>query len=171
MDTGGAHSPSDSPTGPSYSGHKLNCKQLNVFQAATPSSGGRNQWSEQPAAPAGFGPGLRGDFHTAATLLPSSGQGAPCDDYLRLQGARGSSQQELHLLEPVLLSSAQGGLPDTLMSQFSSRCCDFTRQKVWNGHERPSARDIRITGDDRKNGRVERAPALGRPGFTLWFHL
>lgn len=51
---GRGSSPSDSPAIPSYSVHKPNCKQLNVFQAATPSYEGRNQWSEQPPSPRRF---------------------------------------------------------------------------------------------------------------------
>ena len=78
------------------------------------------------------------------------------------------SQEEFSTRAPLAgasppVSSAQGGLPDTLMSQFSSRCCDITRQKVWNGHERPSARDIRITGDERKKAEWK--------GHQLWADL
>lgn len=46
--------------------HKLNCKQLNVFQAATPSYEGRAQWSEQPPSPTQLRMGAMRDFQTAA---------------------------------------------------------------------------------------------------------
>lgn len=106
-----AHSPSDSPTGPSHSGHKLNYEAAECFPNGHPSSGGRESMGEPPAA-ARFGPGLRGISTQLQHCCLAQAKEHPADDYLQLQGSQESSQQRLHLLEPVItVSSAQGGLP------------------------------------------------------------
>lgn len=126
----------------------------------------------QPAAPAWLGQepgGISKQLQHCCPVqaedqvpLSSSTCGwSTCDGSLAA-GSQGQSSKKA--LQPYGLQGCGRGLPDTLTSQFSSRRCDFTRQKVWNQQERLSARDIRITGDKRKNGRVERPPAL-------WFHL
>lgn len=95
--------------------------------------------------------GTQGGFphscSTAAWLRPRS--------TMRWLPPAAGSQGEFSTRAPLTgasppVSSAQGGLPDTLMSQLSSRCCDFTRQKVWNGHERPSVQrpeSLQTTGN------------------------
>lgn len=77
-DTGAARGPPDSPTSPGYGVHKLNCQQLNVFQAATPGYEGRTQWSARPPSPTQVRTtGALGDFRTAAGTAARPADGPP----------------------------------------------------------------------------------------------
>lgn len=80
--------------------HKLNCKQLNVFQAATPSYEGRTEWSEQPPSSMQLRMGAMRDFQTATETAsqPTGGVLQRAGNQIKLcsstTGRQGDFQQQ-----------------------------------------------------------------------------